>query len=108
MNNSIKNINATQLRIAALLTETAEAHGYDLEYSEIGYNENSGYVYLWSEMESYTIALTDFEYNRGEEKPDFIISCPESGEEFIADSLEGAKSEYEEYCEAEELEMMSI
>jgi len=77
---------------------------YDIEHSRVGYNENSGYIWMWSEMESYSIGITDYAYNRGEEVQ-IIITCPETGEEFIAYTWDEANDQYKQWCEEEGIEV---
>ena len=91
----ISNLNsATQFSALGLIMEKANEVGYTIgDDTIIGYNENSGYIYAYDENEMYTLAITDFGYNRGE-GVEFIISCYVNGDEFIGDSLEEAVSEY--------------
>lgn len=77
---------------------------FDLEYAEAGYNSASGYVYIWSEMESYQIGIADYAFHRGEEV-ECIITCPETGEEFFAETPKEAYKEYVEYCNEKEIEV---
>lgn len=100
----ISNLNsATQFSALGLIMEKANEVGYTIgDDTIIGYNENSGYIYAYDENEQYTLAITDFGYNRGE-CVEFIISCYVNGDEFIGDSLEEAAKEYQEYV-AEALE----
>mgnify|MGYP003677056579 FL=1 len=93
------NLNGTtQYQALALLMETAEREGYNVDENTMcGYNENSGYIWLFDENESYTLGITDFGFNRGE-CVEFIITCYVNGDEFIGDSLEDAVSQYNEYA----------
>lgn len=93
------NLNGTtQYQALALIMETAEREGYNVdEHTMCGYNENSGYIWLFDENESYTLGITDFGYNRGE-GVEFIISCYVNGDEFIGDSLEDAVNQYNDYA----------
>tara|TARA_R110000772_G_scaffold68888_2_gene152519 strand:- start:1361 stop:1717 length:357 start_codon:yes stop_codon:yes gene_type:complete len=93
------NLNGTtQYQALALIMETAEREGYNVdEHTMCGYNENSGYIWLFDENESYTLAITDFAFNRGE-CVEFIITCYVNGDEFIGDSLEDAVSQYNDYA----------
>ena len=77
---------------------------YDLQCAQVGYNSNSGYIWMWSEMESYTIGISDYGWNRGEDVQ-IIITCPETGEEFIADTWDEANAEYKQWCKEEEIEV---
>ena len=77
---------------------------YDIEYAQVGYNENSGYIWMWSEMESYSIGIADYAYHRGEDVQ-IIITCPETGEEFFGDSWDEANAEYKQWCEEEGIEV---
>ncbi len=89
----------THFLILAKVLQEAEKTGYSLsEYTEAGYNSHSGYVYIWSEDEMYTLGLADYAYHRDEEVK-YILSCPYTGEEFIGDSFEDMKNQYEEYTE---------
>lgn len=88
----------TQIEIAALLVKRAEELQFDLsDYTEVGYNDHSGYVFLWSEMEQVQLGLTDYGYNRGEKEVELIYSCPASGEEFFATTPEELAADYETY-----------
>ena len=90
---------STQFSALGFILETAERVGYNVdEHTMCGYNENSGYIYLYDENEQYTLGITDFGYNRGE-CVEFIISCYVNGDEFIGDSLEEAAKEYQEYAD---------
>ena len=74
----------TQYKILALLMEKGESLGMSFdEHTEVGYNSQSGYVYLWDECYMFSLGLTDFAYNRGEREVELILSCPETGEEFF-------------------------
>lgn len=73
---------------------------YDLEHAQVGYNQNSGYIWMWSEWENYTIGIADYAYNRGEDVQ-IIISCPETGEEFFGETWDEANAEYQEWCKEE-------
>jgi len=78
--------------------------GYDLQHAEVGYNKNSGYIWMWSEWESYSIGIADYAWNRGEDVK-VIITCPETGEEFIADTWNEANAEYKQWCKEEGIEV---
>ena len=86
-----------------VLTKAIELN-YDLQCAQVGYNDNSGYVWMWSEMESYTICIADYAWNRGE-KVQILIHCPETGEEFFGDTWDEAHAEYKQYCEEEGIEV---
>ena len=89
---------STQHSALGFILRTAERVGYNVdEHTMCGYNENSGYIWLWDENESYTLAITDFGFNRGE-CVEFIITCYVSGDEFIGDSLEDAVNQYNDYA----------
>tara|TARA_R100000951_G_scaffold32902_1_gene27969 strand:+ start:129 stop:443 length:315 start_codon:yes stop_codon:yes gene_type:complete len=77
---------------------------YDLEHAQVGYNENSGYIWMWSEWETYTIGIADYAYHRGEDVQ-IIITCPETGEEFFGDSWDEANAEYKQWCKEEGIEV---
>ena len=53
---------------------------------------------------SYTIGISDYGWNRGEDVQ-IIITCPETGEEFIADTWDEANAEYKQWCKEEEIEV---
>ena len=93
------NLNGTtQYQALAFIMETADRVGYNVgDYTMCGYNQNSGYIWLYDENEQYTLAITDFAFNRGE-CVEFIITCYSNGDEFIGDSLEDAASQYNEYA----------
>ena len=90
--------NPKHIKIAALLVEKAQELDYDLysDYTEVGYNENSGYVWLWNEMEQLTLGLEDFAYNptKGAEQVELLFTCPATGEEFFAYSRGGVRDQY--------------
>ena len=73
--------------------------GYGFELSR---NSKSGYTFVYSEDELYQIGVADYAFNRGEEV-EFIISCPETGEEFFGSTLEDVTKQYEEHCEFENI-----
>lgn len=77
---------------------------YDLQNASAGYNKNSGYIWMWSEWESYSIGIADYAWNRGEDVQ-IIITCPETGEEFFGDSWDEAHAEYKTFCQEEEIEV---
>jgi len=77
---------------------------YDLQCAEVGYNENSGYIWMWSEMHDYSIGIADYAWHRGE-KVQIIITCPETGEEFFGDSWDEANAEYKQWCKEEGIEV---
>ena len=77
---------------------------YDLQCAEVGYNDTSGYIWMWSEMENYTIGIADFAWYRGE-NVQIILTCPETGEEFFGDSWDEAHAEYKQWCKEEGIEV---
>tara|TARA_B110000908_G_scaffold171484_1_gene234418 strand:- start:7545 stop:7868 length:324 start_codon:yes stop_codon:yes gene_type:complete len=88
-----------ELAVLAKAEETNFGGGYGFELSR---NSNSGYTFLYSEDEMHQIAINDSAFNRGEEV-EFIISCPETGEEFFGSTLEDVTKQYEEHCEFENI-----
>ena len=95
----------TQFKVLALLIEKAEELGMSLdEHTQVGYNSNSGYVWLWDECYMFSLGLTDYGYNRGETEVELILSCPETGEEFFSTNEEDLYEQYREYCETECIE----
>tara|TARA_R110000751_G_scaffold2473_1_gene13438 strand:- start:645 stop:989 length:345 start_codon:yes stop_codon:yes gene_type:complete len=91
--------NATQFEALGMLLKTANEVDYNVdEHTMCGYNENSGYIWLYDENENYTLGITDFGFNRGE-CVEFIVTCYVNGE-FIGDSLEDAVDQYNEYAAA--------
>tara|TARA_R110002153_G_scaffold271486_1_gene438890 strand:- start:320 stop:664 length:345 start_codon:yes stop_codon:yes gene_type:complete len=91
--------NATQFEALGMLLRTANEVDYNVDENTMcGYNENSGYIWLYDENENYTLGITDFGFNRGE-CVEFIVTCYVNGE-FIGDSLEDAVDQYNEYAAA--------
>ena len=88
-----------ELAVLAKAEETNFGGGYGFELSR---NSNSGYTFLYSEDEMHQIAINESAFNRGEEV-EFIISCPETGEEFFGSTLEDVTKQYEEHCEFENI-----
>lgn len=70
---------------------------------EVGYNQQSGYYYAYSEDELVQVGVADFAFNRGE-GVEFIFSCPETGVEFFGQSIGVLQDEYEEHCIDMEIE----
>ena len=70
------------------------------EHTQFGYNNTSGYVWLWSEDEQYTLGAN---HHTGEEV-EVIITCPDTGAEFFSTDPAEAVFEYFEHCEANKLE----
>lgn len=99
------NINTVgRLRMLVAVLQKAEEVGMSIdEYAEAGYNENSGYVYIWDECYMFSVGIADYAYHRGEEV-ELILSCPETGEEFFDTTENGLYEQYREYCETEEIE----
>ena len=95
----------TQFKIASLLIEKAEELQMSLDdYTEIGYNSQSGYVYLWDECYSFTLGIADYAYNRSEKEVELILSCPETGAEFFSNDETDLYNQYREYCEESNIE----
>jgi len=94
-----ENINtARQFQILAAVIDRAEELNYTLdEYTYAGYNNQSGYIYVFSEDEQYTLGIADYAYNRGE-KVQCILNEPFEGEEFICDTFEECIEEYKEWA----------
>jgi len=84
----IENPTAEQFLLASALVAEAKQQGWDLEDSEIGFNPYSGYVYVWSESEVYSMGICEYQ-NEGIQ---FIWTNDEDGTEIIADSLQGLPS----------------
>jgi hypothetical protein len=98
---------ARQFQILSAVIDKAEEAGYTLdEYTQAGYNENSGYIWVWNEMEMYTLGIADYAYNRGE-AVQFIINEPFEGEEFFGDTYSECVEQYNEWA-AERLEAGEI
>lgn len=64
---------------------------------EIGYSQQSGYYYAYSDVEPLQVGVADFAFNRGE-GVEFIFSCPETGVEFFGYSIREVQDEYDEHC----------
>jgi len=85
---------ATQFKALALIIDTMERQGYTIdEYCEAGYNDSSGYVYIYSEDIHVTFGITDFAFNRGE-KVECILWEPETGTEFFGRNAEDVEAQY--------------
>ena len=98
----IKLENKQQYKIFTDVLRRALDLNYDLQYAQVGYNSTSGYVWMWSEDENYSIGIADYAWNRGE-GIECILTCPETGEEFFADEPEDCYFLYGEYCKENEL-----
>ena len=113
------NVNLTSekhFRILAQIIEKANHYGYHLDGAEVGYNEHSGYVWLWSDYEQMTLGLEDFNFNPSYdfEQVEFILSEPFEGEEFFGTTPNQVKTQYknwaaerlaaDEICESDILE----
>jgi hypothetical protein len=95
----------TQFKVLALLIEKSEELEMSLnEYTQVDYNSNSGYIWLFSEDYMFSLGLTDFGYNRGETEVELILSCPETGKEFFSTNKTDLYEQYKEYCEAQDIE----
>lgn len=88
-----------ELAVLAKAQENNFGGGFGFELS---HNSKSGYTFVYSEDELYQIGVADYAFNRGEEV-EFIISCPETGEEFFGSTLEDVTKQYEEHCEFENI-----
>lgn len=89
---------ANQYRIFRDVLQKAINLDYDLsETTMVGYNSHSGYVWLWSENENYSIGIADYAWNR-DEAVQCILTCPETGEEFIDDTPQDCYDLYDNYC----------
>ena len=77
---------------------------YDLQCAQVGYNESSGYIWMWSEMRDYSIGIAIYAWHRGE-NVQVIVTCPETGAEFIADTWDEANAEYKQFCKEEGIEV---
>jgi len=93
------NLEPIDLAVLEKAKESNFGGGYGFELSK---NTTSGYTFVYSEDEIYQIGIADYAFNRGEEVQ-FIINCPETGEEFFGDTLEDVTEQYEEHCEFERL-----
>ena len=90
---------ATQVQILAKVLDRAERLGYILDqYTQAGYNSNSGYIWVANEdWGSICLGIADYAYHRGEEV-ECILSEPFEGEEFFASTPEGCISQYKEWA----------
>ena len=86
---------ATQIQALAKVVDRAERLGYIIdEYTEAGYNSNSGYIYLCNEDWGYiTLGIADYAYNRGEDV-ECILLEPCEGMEFFGKTPEDCESQY--------------
>jgi len=90
---------ATQFKALALIIDTMERQGYTIdEYCEAGYNENSGYIYIWSEDLHVSFGIADFAYNRGEHV-ECILSEHFEGMEFTGRNAEDVEAQYKVWAE---------
>ena len=93
MNTSNLN-SATHYQALAKIIDTAERQGFSItEYTEAGYNENSGYIWVACEDWNFQFGITDFCFNRGEDV-ECILSEPEMGEEFFGSNPEDVEAQY--------------
>tara|TARA_R110000823_G_scaffold180041_3_gene312359 strand:- start:100 stop:465 length:366 start_codon:yes stop_codon:yes gene_type:complete len=89
---------AIQFMALGLIMEKANEIGYTIgDDTLIGYNQNSGYIWVYDESETYTLGITDFAFNRGD-CVEFIVTCYVNGNEFIADSLKEVFTLYQDYA----------
>jgi len=98
---------ATQFKALAMVIEKMERQGHVIDkYCEAGYNENSGYIFIWSEDIPVSYGIADYAYNRGEEV-ECIFSEFITGEEFFGTSLEDIENKYNEWftCKVENGEL---
>lgn len=93
------NLKPIELAVLQKAQESNFGNGFGFELS---HNSNSGYTFVYSEDELYQIGVADYAFNRGEEV-EFIISCPETGEEFFGSTLEDVTKQYKEHCEFENI-----
>jgi len=93
------NLEPIELAVLEKAKESTFGAGYGFELSR---NTTSGYTFVYSEDEIYQIGVADYAFNRGEEVQ-FIISCPETGEEFFGDTLEDVTKQYDEHREFEKI-----
>ena len=73
------------------------------EYT-LGYNENSGFYYAYSEDECLQIGIAYYCFHRGE-AVEYILSCPETGEELFSSDLTDLANQYLIHCNSEDIEM---
>ena len=94
---------ALQYRIFRDVLQKAINLNYDLsQYTQAGYNEHSGYVWLWSEDENYSIGIADYAWGRNE-AVQCILTCPETGEEFFGTRPNECYDLYDAYCKENNL-----
>lgn len=103
-------INVTDLdkvyafKIAKLITKSAEIN-FDFDSAEIGINENSGNIYIWSEYESFCLYLPPNGTNLTVQYSD---TCRYCGEEFGGDATsreeieDGVKKQLKEHLKKNE------
>jgi len=85
---------ATQFKALALIIDTMERQGYTIdEYCEAGYNDSSGYIYIYSEDLHVSFGITDFAFNRGE-YVECILWEQETGVEFFGRNAEDVEAQY--------------
>ena len=86
---------ATQFKALSKVIDYAERQGFIMdEYTEAGYNSNSGYVYVYSEdWPSICFGISDFAYLRGEEA-ECILTEPFEGMEFFGKNQQDCENQY--------------
>ena len=90
--------NSTQYQALAKVIDTAERQGFDIsEYTQAGYNENSGYIWLACEDWPFQFGIADFCFNRGEDV-ECILSESEHGEEFFGANPEDVQAQYKTWA----------
>lgn len=86
---------STHFKALAKVIDYAERQGFQMdEYTEGGYNSNSGYVYVYSEdWPSISFGISDFAYLRGEEV-ECILNEPFEGMEFFGKNPQDCEAQY--------------
>jgi len=94
-------------KAAAAIIEKAEQVKMDLnERTFLGYNEMSGLVYIWNEDYPFTLCFdTSISKNFWATWcVEFLLTCPETGEEFFGTNEEEVLDLYNEFCKGQEIE----
>jgi len=86
---------STHFLALAKVIDYAERQGFQMdEYTEAGYNSNSGYIYVYSEdWPSISFGIADFAYHRGEEVECILIE-PFEGMEFFGKNPQDCEAQY--------------
>ena len=89
---------ANELKVLTAILEKAEEIGYQInDYTHAGYNDRSGFFWIHSEDEMYTLCIADYAYHRGE-PVQCLFTEPFEGEEFFGDTFEECIKDYKAWA----------